>query len=1812
MSEPPARRPSFLRRWLRRALKGAILSILLLVVIRLVLPFVLPGALDTVAGRFGLHAEYDALKLRLHDGSFELWGLRVGPAGTEEVPAPPFLVVDYAAVDVELRSILSGKPRVRRVAADGVRLDLDRKESGEWVLLETLAPLLAGSGEPMRAAEEEDASTDVSLSLPFEVRSLRVNDAALDLDDRALDPPLALTLTGDLAVTDLGPSERPARTEAHGRGAQPFDAAVFEGSAELAGESLGSTFRFELDGFHPKLLAGYLQPLGVEPVAEVLELHGAGRTELGYAGESHDAITAELRLERLAFEVDLEEHFAVDTVTIGIDRLSSEGCVVSQVDVAGVRGRARRTAAGRLRVAGLELTSPTPAATSTAPTAEPEPAPEVAASEPEAAEPDAAAPPAFPFPIEVSKLAVIGCALRFDDDAMQPPVALELAIDDSELRHLVIDPARPDEIGSLGAEVRLPGIVEVAGVVVRMGVDWPKIDASCLVVAEGIAPERLEPYLDALGIESTWKSGKLTARILGEVELTASGLRAEGSVTDVELGDEGEAEPYLEIERLAASGIELAPAEERYVLGDLELVGARVVARRDAERTFHALGLRFGTASGGEIAAAVEQDAEGSREETAPSASTSAKPAALPHLEITSVRWSDTRLELVDDTPEQQHSFVLDDLEATLSRLIVGGADDGTERPPARFDLRGSLGELASRFEVDGELRSRPGEVDVSGALHLEADGLHLVALDTYLEPLAIEPTLDAGRLALDVELGLRRAGNGSLEGHLALRDVLLLEGEEHLASLGRLEIRELSADTRRIRIGAIEIDEPFLAVELDGEGALRSSGLRVLPRTPPEGGPKRLPHLGELIDLHVIEDSIRAIALGEGPVLELDSLLLDGARLGWIDARVAPAVRTELGLSSQVNDLRLGGDEGWATFDSRLSVEGAVGELRASGRLLAAPRHLAAETTIEGRGLRIGPLASYRPPGLESTLEDGRLRLRVEGELVEKEDGSLVASSTTRDFDYREAGSDAPLLAFERMAASAPRIDAKNHVLELGAVECVGLRAALHRASATRWEAGGAVVDVEALSRATATGEGEPEEGATMSPPAAAPGEPSIAELRTARHPRLSVESLDLELAALHFTDATRPDAAPIDLALSLRGESGPLVLLDEHPEELAPLVLHLGGALQPVIGELDVTATLEPYAADPHVRVKGRAAGLSGTGLVALVPELAEKLDGSGLENGEATGSLDVTLHARRRGPLQFDWDSGFGLEAELGECVLRVTPDGEPALALGGLLADVRRVRPKTGAVQVAELELVEPRGAVTRVDEGIRVAGLLLKVAPAVEVDREEPPAAGSTAEPTVPVTAPAEVAATSEPLPDLRIDRFYVTGLDLSIADETVEPPLVLPLADLDLSVTGLSSRAIEEGRPVRLQTLVTAGDVRLPARDSAGDLVPLAEGQESEWPLGDYEVESRPAFDELSLSGELVLKPELRGRAKLDLWGLELLGAAGEARNYGIDIHDGVLDSTIEMRLDAKRGLGVDAVSTFTWLSLSEGDEGPIRSTLALPAPLDTVIFMTRNSSGENRIPVSFDVPVTGLDLVDITAAATSTVAQVLATSIAQSPFRLIGGVLDVGGLLSSDPVPRAKETVEFELRPGEVRLAAGEIEKLAPLVAMLERDPSLVLVVQHRLGRADHAKAEALANPDPATCRELVERLRREKAGLQERRDLQAAKVRATYALWDLDRAEALAAELRDLDARLGRHEQALDELCAFLRPGAERRRDRRTKLACTSLARERLSAARAALLALEVPGIGERVQVRRPRYAVPTEEDPLRGSIVITPVRR
>ncbi len=1798
VDESSARRPWWTR-WVRRVVRVGLLAVLLLLSARALLPYILPSTLSSAAGAFGLELTYEELHLRVLRGDVELWGLRIAPAAEDGVEAPALVELDYLALDVDMGSLMSERPRVRRAEVDGLLLRIDRNEAGQWALMSALEPFLASSGEPS-AQEPTAAASPTPLALPVELSALRLHDATIRLSDRSLVPPLERELKLDVRIADLGSPSTRTRLEVQAWGAQLLESARLLGSAATGGEQLDITLQASATGLELASLSPYLSPLGIRPLetstslgagVEVLVSHPAGQpTELALA----------VKLDDVFLAIEGERQLGAEEIRLEIPELGAEIFRLGAFEVRGARGGAERSAAGLLRVAGIEFV----------PTAE-EGAPQSAdaTSNQAAAQSPPAAADEHPFVFEVARIQVEDSGFEFADSAVSPRTVLGFELESLGLEGLVFDPARPNSSATMRAAARLPGIAEPVTFDGTILANARSFEASATVHAAQIRLEKLSPYLEGAGITSDFDGGVLAARFHARGAMDGGVLSASANMSELELRVAPDAAPVFAVGEAGLSELKLDAGRASYSLGEAVLTGLRLNLEKDEEGRMHAFGLGFGGGEGGDAASelavqegAASEGAEASSASAGARVRESAGPA--PSFRLGRLSWSDTRIEFLDRSGDQPFSQVFDDVEAELTDLLLGGQG---ERAPARFALRGSAGDFAEALDLRGEFRTQPERLDFHGAVSVQASGLSLLPLQPFLAEAEIEPELERGKLSLELALSLAEREE-MLVGSLDLGGLELSEGEQVLAAMEQLSLGDVRYDEGELRIGALRVSKPESSAMLDDQGALRIAGVRILPRVPEGGGPARLPRVHELIDLRAVERLVTAVALGEGPALNLESFVLEGAGFGWQDLTVTPVVDARFGLSSEVRGLVLGRAADPATYEIELHIDDTLESLRVFGELMPAPRDASLSARFESLGLHSGVFAGYIPPGVTLELRDGRMRGALELRAEEYEPGEYRAAVSLSEVDFREADAEEPYLALAEMGVALERLSLEESRLELGAVKLTGLDLELERVEPEVFAAFGARVDLTELGKAAVEGvaaEAEQHQVASLAERAGT----ETRSLKSRDLPYIRLGSLDLHLARFGLLDRTRADAAPVELSLSLVSLE-PLVLLDSQPEELPPLTLHVGGGLSPLVGEFDLDLIAEPYIAEPRLHLDARAAGLSGVGLLKLLPELADSIDAGGLEGSELSGSFDVTVRARRRGPTDYDLRSGFGLEFEARDLGLRDGPGGPLLLGVDGVRVDVRRFKPLTGDLHVSEVEILDPQGRMTRTTEGLDIAGLLVRVPEAQEVE-----ANGVETHAELESAAREEGQGGREPLvvdpdaPELRVDRFYVTGMNFVVADEAVTPPMYLPLSDVDVEVRGFSTVGLQEGKPIRFTTLATAGPVVLPKRDAYGNLVKASSGEEPTWPGSSYALESRPAFDEFALSGELRTQPKLSGWTKLELRGLELLNYAGTSKEFGVAIEDGLLDSSMSLKLN-ERGLAVDATSTFTSLSLSESANGPLRSALKLPAPIDTVIFMTRNSSGENTIPVSFFIPASGLSVPALAATATATVAQVLAASLARSPFRLVGGILDFTGITSNEPVARVQESIDFLFEPGAARGRRDQAEKLADLLDRVRADADLVLILQHEFGGGDLVRCGELANPNPQWCREFAVGLRLEKARLWKLRERAAERVRSEYTMGELERAQAISEELRRLDADLGRTEDALDNVYQLLRPGADRRRDKRTKDACLELARLRLAVARTRLLAELGPEFASRIEVRRPRYAPSEGEDG--GMVVVTPKKR
>jgi hypothetical protein len=351
------------------------------------------------------------------------------------------------------------------------------------------------------------------------------------------------------------------------------------------------------------------------------------------------------------------------------------------------------------------------------------------------------------------------------------------------------------------------------------------------------------------------------------------------------------------------------------------------------------------------------------------------------------------------------------------------------------------------------------------------------------------------------------------------------------------------------------------------------------------------------------------------------------------------------------------------------------------------------------------------------------------------------------------------------------------------------------------------------------------------------------------------------------------------------------------------------------------------------------------------------------------------------------------------------------------------------------------------------------------------------------------------------------------------------------------------------------------------------------------------------------VNGSVSLYPTPSGWAKTSVNGLELAALAGPAKKFDVTLRSGTYDSEFEFRLKDQTVTPTGRLS-YTDLSASEPPGGPIGKHFSPPGramDLDGIITVLKRPDNSIVLPVApVDVPLKKgepFPFGEVYGSVAGAVTSAITIGVASVPLKAVNAVGEqVGSWLGipKDKKPDNNGPFAIDFAPGAVSASdAQEAEVLKPIFARMRDNPDLTLTVRHELGGADVQRASARANPSPEDCRNLEYRLRARKAELLRERADAAGAARAQLVSLGEGGASASLARLRAIDQELGQTENALDQVLELLRPGADRQAARRTRQASLAVARERLEAVKAYLLASSnVHNIASRLSVVEAQY--------------------
>lgn len=836
----------------------------------------------------------------------------------------------------------------------------------------------------------------------------------------------------------------------------------------------------------------------------------------------------------------------------------------------------------------------------------------------------------------------------------------------------------------------------------------------------------------------------------------------------------------------------------------------------------------------------------------------------------------------------------------------------------------------------------------------------------------------------------------------------------------------------------------------------------------------------------------------------------------------------------------------------------GAVDALRLTGEF--EPDGSNALVQLRARGVRGAGLASFLPPGANCLLTDGAIELA--GRF--RRDGASGFVADALGLRVRDGDREWFQLDDARLDVAAATADAV-HVREL---KVAGLRG----------------VAAVGASGAEAF-------GWRFVPAPVAPGEAADADPRTAvggvRLPRLRIDAATVDVARF---EVRREASPPVVVA----GKATLAPWDASTPERLAtPAQWTIALQAPPLLRQAALTATVTPFALQPEIDATVRAEGI----------DLTQAVPGGVLTDAEFTTELHARLNLRRRDPQRFDLGRPFGGELALDDVRLRDAATGAEVASATSIEAVARAIDPTTGAVLLRSLTATDAVFDVTRAADGLRLPGVTIPT-PVAKAATDADAAFAAVAD---GVRVPDLVFAPPAADREVAVEHLIVQGLRTTVRDETTKPPTIVPIADAEIDVHGLSTLAFTEARPIAFDVSLRGGDVPLERREHAGNLLAGVVGSAARAVTlqGDqHALEPRPLFDEIAVAGRLAFAPFLQGEARANVTTFELTGLRGLAKASSIEIADGVLDQRVEVDLRGPDGIDVRSLQVFRWLSLTEPPGGPISTYLRLPMPLPSVLFLLRNDEDEQRVPIAIHLPARGVKTSDVVDAIAEAFAKVVADAVAGAATRAAGVVTGFFDFLWPK---RTLPTAALDFAGGEPALGAGDLTAIA---AALARDPQLEAVLAHELGPDDLVRAAALATPPPAVVAAQVADLQARRAELERQRPDLVADLDALYAAARLPEARRGQEALLAHDNQLGALERTLDEALALLGGDTPRAARRRTDAAARALGQARLAAVAAALRAAVPELAADRLVLRTPRGAA--SADATGGGRVAVALRR
>ena len=912
---------------------------------------------------------------------------------------------------------------------------------------------------------------------PLTLAPIELTDAELRFEDELADVELTVRLER-LTITPRGGSGRHADLDALVRLPGVFETLELNGTLRLphgmddAGELRATLALGDVD---PTALAPYLRAAGVGWEAGAAELDLA--LEARWTLRSDGSLGLDAALSELAFTpeiTDAEGPPVPGQRLLGLDLLAVRGLElapngdlrIEEVLIDGPLVRAVREADGLFYVGGLRLGGPVEATADAATaqaTTESAAAIAGAAGAVAAEAVDQAVESATggavtdvtqpgsggkPLPrLQIGRLALTNTQLTLRDRTLDPPFDLAPELFELELTELdLFGPTASQAPFTLRLEhPELADALDVRGAVHSKrstpGARADRVEVELVVAGNGLTTEPLTGLLAKTGIEGALTGGVLDLDVRLTADLPAGAPVTLGIELDA-LALTSDAGPLLAAERLRADGISSGP--DGLVLPQLEVRGPELTLTRDAAGRLGIGGLIFGTPPPAEPAP-LERFVDPAT--LAPPAPTEqpGTPEAGPALRLAGLELTGGRVVLVDTLPGGDLRRQTLELQARLGALDLAAPE------PTQLELELGLPGTVDSARLALEVLPDLNAPRASGTLTLT--GVRGAGLAELMPP-GVEIDLEDGgfTVALDASADLRAGEGGAGTGFaMELSMLELSEADRPLLTLERLAARVPEISSERLHVAEIALEGLALDAERAPDGALMLPGLRLgtAPTEPSSAQPAQDESAGAEAHSTPSAPAASAPTPPWRPVVEVDAVRVELARLGWQDAGDAEPVELNLMLENTAPfTYDPYADDEVQSEQLELRLTGAAAPLmeRAEVLLAIAPfdpdPHFALELDIGGIS---GPELERAVPALAQALDasavtDGQLTGELEGALRVRRRGPLefdFASGVGGDFELRE-------LFWRPSADAEPTLGIARIAGELANLDDVGMRWAL------------------------------------------------------------------------------------------------------------------------------------------------------------------------------------------------------------------------------------------------------------------------------------------------------------------------------------------------------------------------------------------------------------------------------------------------------------------------------------------------------------------------------------------------------------------------------------------------------------------------------------------------------------------------------------------------------------------------------------------------------------------------------------------------